>query len=110
MGAFRRLAFVIFTFTLTLAIVCDVVLALGLLGHLCSGGLRGMNGWIMHIGTEGRIRVVQIGPERVRFEFPSKASVYREFGVTCAFLLMVTVGSWLGRRRLRRPAKAPLES
>jgi hypothetical protein len=110
MRAFRRLAFIVFTFTLALAIVCDVVLALGLLGHLFSGGLRGMNRWIMHIGTEGRMRVERIGPDSVRLEVPSETNVYGEFVITCALLLMVTIGSWLGRRWLRRNTKAPLES
>ena len=107
MRALRQFALVICTLVLTFAIVCDVAIAVGLLQHLISGGLRGMNRWIMHIGTEGGMTVEQAGPDSMTLKFPSRANIYGTFICCCAFLVFVTVGSWWGRRILK--AKTRLE-
>jgi hypothetical protein len=98
MHRLRRFVYAVLTLVLTLAVVWDVIFAVELVGHFFSGGLRGVNDWIMHIGTEGRIRMVLTGPDTAQLEFPSKASIFEGFAATCASLIFVTVGSWWGRR------------
>jgi hypothetical protein len=98
MHRLRRLLYAVFTLVLTLAVVWDVIFALELVGHFFSGGLRGVNDWIVHIGTEGRIRMVQTGPGTAQVWFPSEASVFGGFAATCVFLVFVTIGSWWGRQ------------
>lgn len=95
-----------FTVVLSFTVACDVMLALGLLGHLLAGGLHGMNDWIMHIGAEGGIHMVQDGPGAVQMRFPSKATVYARFACSSGFLLLLTAGSWWGRRILQQNAKS----
>lgn len=107
MRALRQFALVVCTLVLTVAIVFDALVVLQMLGHLFTGGLRGVHGWIMHIGTAGRITVVQEGPDSMTLKFPSRANIYGTFICFCAFLVFVTVGSWWGRRILK--AKTRLE-
>ena len=95
-----------FTVILTLAVVFDLVFALQLLGHFFTGGLHGMNGWIMHIGAGGGIRIVQIGPGTATVEFPSRGIAYWNFARVCSFLLLLTFGSWWVRRVLSQGTKA----
>jgi hypothetical protein len=101
---------VAFTLILILMIAGDLMVSLELFGHLFSGGLHSVNAWILHTGTEGRINVVQAGPDSVQLEFPSNATIYRRFVGTCALLLLATGGSWWGRRLLKRKAMTPFES
>lgn len=98
MYRFRRFIYAVLTLVLTIAVVCDAVIALELIGHFFGGGLGGVNSWITHIGTEGRIRMVLTGPDAVLLEFPSKASAFGGFVVMCVFFISVTAGTWWGRR------------
>jgi hypothetical protein len=72
------------------AIIGDAMLLFGMLANLFAGGLQGVNAWIVHIGTEGRLAV------------PNRAKIYEEFGIYCTFLLLLTVASGRVLRLLHR--------
>jgi H+/Cl- antiporter ClcA len=78
-----------------LALVWHVMFALELLGHFFTGGFDGASDWIIHINTEGRL------------EFPSRASIFTRFAVTYAFLILVTVSAWWGRRFFDAERRGP---
>ena len=105
MRALRQLAVVLLTVALTLAIVFDGLVLLQILGALFTHGLRGVNGWIVHIGMAGRITVVEVERDSMTLKFPSRASAYANFACFSAFLAFVTGGSWWGRRALKNKAQ-----
>jgi hypothetical protein len=102
----RRFSRAIFTVILTLAVVFDTIFVLQLLGHLFAGGLHGVNGWIMHIGAGGRIRIIDTGPGTATVKFPSRKIAYWNFALVCSFLLVLTSGSWWARRVLSQGTQA----
>ena len=92
MTTLHRATSAILTVVLNFVVAFDFLFAVELLEHLFSGGLSGVNRWIIHITTEGSM------------EFVSEATIYRRFAATCVFLSIVTAEVWWGRRLLRRKA------
>ena len=84
------------------ALFIDFVFAGQLLQHFLHGGWRETKNWIVHIGTMGRVQITELGAGAATFNFPPEAQIFREFFITCTFLVLVTFGAWWGRRRLRR--------
>jgi hypothetical protein len=99
----------VLTAVFTLAVVADLAIVLQLLVHLCTGGLHGMNGWIVHIGSGGRIRIIETGPGTATVEFPSRRIACWNFARGCGSLLLLTLGSSWARRVLKPKTRAPIE-
>jgi hypothetical protein len=76
----------------------DLLIIARIFGELATHGLSGVKGWILHVGSVGRITGESIGPGVVTFHFPSTGPIYREFFTMCGVLILLTALSfWIGR-------------
>jgi hypothetical protein len=78
-----------------LLIAFDCLLFARLSGEFATNGIRGVRGWILHMGRD---TIEPSGTGLFVVHFPPSGPIFREFFIICGALLFLTpLSYWLGR-------------